>query len=267
MISTSLWLGAISGLTILIGLPFAFLKVASPRLRSFITSFTTGILVFLLVEITSRVMEQIEDLSMSAADGFQTTGDTIFYGALFAAGLFAGLMSLVWFEKRFISKTSDTLDATESAHRLSLMIAIGLGLHNFAEGLAVGQAFGWGNTSLTLLLVTGFALHNATEGFGIVGPLAGHRTSWGFLGLLGLIGGLPTVLGSLLGSIWTIKPVEVFVLAIASGSILYVIGELLHVGKKLKQEMAAASGLLAGFFLAFVAEVVIAIATGGLQQS
>src|SRR5258708_19927320 len=79
------------------------------------------------------------------------------------------------------------------------MIAAGIGLHNFAEGLAIGNSAGNGQLSLAVLLVIGFGAHNATEGFGIVAPLAaaGQRPSWAQLGLLGLIGGRPPALGAI----------------------------------------------------------------------
>src|SRR6202035_4379985 len=84
------------------------------------------------------------------------------------------------------------------ARRLALMIAIGIGLHNFGEGLAIGASAARGAIGLATLLVIGFALHNATEGFGIVAPLAGEagRPSWRFLLLMGLIGGGPTFMGT-----------------------------------------------------------------------
>jgi zinc transporter ZupT len=265
--STPIVLGALSGFTIFLGLPFAFLKSVSARVRGFLTAMSTGILVFLLVEITGKVIDSIEDLSLSAADGFDTLKDTLMYGSIFAAGLFLGLMGLVYFERRFIDSAKDSGDPVKNAHKLSMMIAIGLGLHNFSEGLAIGQAYGWGNSSLAFLLVAGFALHNATEGFGIVGPLSGFPTSWKFLSWMGLIGGGPTVLGSVFGSYWTIKPVEVFFLSVASGSILFIIGELLHLGRKLKDESIAASGLLCGFFLAFLTDLLISISKGGPGHS
>ncbi len=264
---TAIALGAISGVTIFLGLPLAFLKTLSVRVRGFLTAMSTGILVFLLVEITAKVIDSIEDLSLSAAGGFHTLKDTFLYAAIFAVGLFVGLMGLVWFEKVFIRTAKEEVTPVRNAHKLSMMIAIGIGMHNFSEGLAIGQAFGWGNTSLATLLVVGFALHNATEGFGIVGPLAGHPTSWGFLSLMALIGGGPTVIGSWIGSYWTVKPVEVFFLSMASGSILYIVGELLHLGRKLKEETIAASGLLTGFFLAFVTDLLILISSGGVGRS
>lgn len=267
MNTTAILLGALSGFTIFLGLPFAFLKNVNPRLRGFFTAMSTGILVFLLVEITAKVTDSIEDLSLSAADGFKTLPDILLYGGIFAAGLFIGLMGLVWFEQRYIHAAREDLPPAKNAHRLSMMIAIGLGLHNFSEGLAIGQAYGWGNSGLATLLVVGFALHNATEGFGIAAPLSGYPSSWGFLGLAGLIGGGPTMLGSWLGSYWTIKPVEVFFLSMASGSILYIIGELLHLGRKLKDEAVAASGLLIGFFLAFLTDLLILVSSGGVGKS
>ena len=93
------------------------------------------------------------------------------------------------------------LDGLTPGKQLALLIAIGIGVHNFGEGLAIGQAAANDATALAVTLIVGFALHNATEGFGIVGPMSGEgtRPSWTFLALLGLIGGGPTFLGTLLG--------------------------------------------------------------------
>jgi ZIP family zinc transporter len=80
------------------------------------------------------------------------------------------------------------------ARWLAIFIATGIGLHNFSEGLAIGQSAASDQVSLAIVLIIGFGLHNATEGLGICAPLAGdkERPSWAFLGLLGLIGGGPT---------------------------------------------------------------------------
>jgi ZIP family zinc transporter len=91
--------------------------------------------------------------------------------------------------------------AWPAARRMALLIAVGIGLHNFGEGLAIGGSAAKGEIALATVLVMGFALHNATEGFGIVAPLAaaGDRAGWGFLLLMGLIGGGPTFLGTAVG--------------------------------------------------------------------
>src|SRR5207244_9318247 len=91
-----------------------------------------------------------------------------------------------------------------SAARLAVLIATGIGLHNFSEGLAIGQSAAKGEISLAVLLVIGFGLHNSTEGFGIVAPLATEpvRPSWRFLLLLGLTGGGPTFFGTVVGQAW-----------------------------------------------------------------
>ena len=117
------------------------------------------------------------------------------------------------------------------ARWLALFIATGIGLHNFSEGLAIGQAAALNELSLAYVLVIGFGLHNATEGFGIVAPLSGdaEKPSWRFLALLGVIGGLPTFFGTLVGQAWTSTAVSILFLTLAAGSILYVVMELLNV--------------------------------------
>lgn len=92
-----------------------------------------------------------------------------------------------------------------STRSLALMIAIGLGLHNFSEGLAIGQAAATGAIAFATVLIVGFGLHNVTEGFGIAAPMASDsdRPSWSFLGVAGLIGGGPTFLGTIVGYSFT----------------------------------------------------------------
>src|SRR5882724_8809433 len=114
MNTTAVLLGGLAGFTIFLGLPLAFLKSLSTRVRGFLTAMSTGILVFLLVEITAKVIDSIEDLSLSAAGGFHTLRDTVVYGGIFAAGLFAGLMGLVWFEKQYIHSAKGELSPVEN---------------------------------------------------------------------------------------------------------------------------------------------------------
>jgi ZIP family zinc transporter len=150
------------------------------------------------------------------------------------------------------------------ARWLALLIATGIGLHNFSEGLAIGQSAAQDEISLALLLVIGFGLHNATEGFGIVAPLSGSeaRPSWRFLGLLGLIGGGPTFLGTLIGQAYVSEALEIGFLALAAGSILYVVIELMNVNRQLGYKTLVAWALLFGLALGFGTDFVLAVAGG-----
>jgi ZIP family zinc transporter len=145
---------------------------------------------------------------------------------------------------------------------MALLIAIGIGLHNFAEGLAIGQSAAKGDIALATLLVVGFGLHNATEGFGIVAPLAGgdDRPSWGFLAAMGVVGGGPTFVGAALGHGFTSEPVSVAFLTLAAGSILYVVIQLLGVAAKAKRPDLVASGLLLGLLAGFATDAVVTLA-------
>ena len=161
-------------------------------------------------------------------EGGGSWADFAGYAALLAGGVVVGLMSLVYYDRwiklrrqsDFVGPGAAAIDEFASlsllerltpAHRLAFLIAIGIGLHNFAEGLAIGQAGAAGEISLALALVIGFGLHNATEGFAIVGPMSGdaERPSWAFLALLGLIGGGPTFLGTVGGNAWVNEAVSV----------------------------------------------------------
>jgi ZIP family zinc transporter len=148
---------------------------------------------------------------------------------------------------------------------LPMLIAIGIGLHNFAEGLAIGNSAadpGPDGLKLAVLLIVGFGLHNATEGFGIVAPMAatGQRPSWGYLGLLGLIGGGPTFLGTVVGEQFTSDAVSVAFLALAAGSILYVVIELLAVARKTALKELTSYGILLGLVLGFVTDAIVTLA-------
>jgi zinc transporter, ZIP family len=155
------------------------------------------------------------------------------------------------------------LVAMSPSRWLSLFIATGIGLHNFSEGLAIGQSAARDELSLALVLIIGFGLHNATEAFGIVAPLAGDKDppSWRFLGMLGLIGGGPTFVGTLVGQTWASEALSVAFLALAAGSILYVVTELIAICRSFASKELVLTGILVGLVLGFATDFVL-IAAG-----
>jgi len=265
--TTVVLLGFIAGATILLGLPVGRLKSFNSTLRSALSMLAVGILVFLLVEILGDA--SAPTVTALAAPGHTLQG--LGLALLLAVGFAVGFVGLVIFEQRLIRTAVDGGNPL----RLSFMIATGIGLHNLSEGLAIGQSYAQGMGGLALVLVIGFALHNATEGFGIVGPVVqrGGRLSWGTLLLLALIGGGPTFVGTVLGSLWTSSYLSVAVLAMAGGALLYVIKELLAgVRREPKQAIimaAVALGFIVGWGTEFVADrgVAESASHGSIQGS
>jgi zinc transporter, ZIP family len=267
-------LGAVAGSTILLGLPLGRLSSPSLRLKGALSATATGILLFLLYDVIHGGIEPVDKALEGAVDG-GSWGHFFWFAVLFGAGAAVGLMSLVYYDSWMKSKRDQALLGPGAASAaefegtwvgslsasawLSLLIATGIGLHNFSEGLAIGQAGARGAISLALVLIIGFGLHNATEGFGIIAPLSGDsvRPSWGFLGLLGLIGGGPTFVGTLIGQTWVSEELSIVFLGLAAGSILYVVIELINVNRRLATKTLITWCVLAGLFLGFATEFVV----------
>jgi ZIP family zinc transporter len=273
----TLVLGFIAGITILLGLPLGRLRAPRPGLRLFLNAVAIGILTFLLWDVLVQGWQLVDKALSNLHDHSGGLGPVIGYGALFFGGLAAGLMSLVYYERWLdgrgrpqtfgpgamaageLAARRGGLASWPAARRLALLIAVGIGLHNFGEGLAIGGSAATGEISLATVLVIGFALHNATEGFGIVAPLAAHedRPSWGFLLLMGLIAGGPTFLGTAVGRQFTSEAVSVIFLTLAAGSIIYVIVQLLGVARRAERKELLYWGLLLGLAAGFITDMVV----------
>lgn len=270
-----LLLGAIAGFTIFLGLPIGRLNGRSPRLILLLNAITIGVLLFLEWDVLSHAIEPIDTALSTARDG-QEAGWPSFIGlvAVLFAAIAVGLLGLVAYDRWVAARAAaralvadgstrpGPLRLDEPAGRLAFLIAVGIGLHNFSEGLAIGQSAAGGQITLAVVLVVGFGLHNATEGFGITAPLAGQsrRPSWGQLAILGVIGGGPTLIGTLLGGIFVNDLVSLAFLALAAGSILYVVIQLVGVALRIGRGMTLYVGLLAGLFAGFATDFVVTAA-------
>jgi ZIP family zinc transporter len=270
-----LLLGAIAGSTIFIGLPMGRMQSVPVGVKAFMSSTATGILIFLLWDVLSAAVEPVESALTAGRDG-----RFAFLATLLTVGFAVGLLSLavydMWLKRRRNRallgpgaasvaefERERHLHTTLSTSRwLAIFIAIGIGLHNFAEGLAIGQSAAADELSLAIALIVGFGLHNATEGFGIVAPLTGEKEppSWLFLGVLGLIGGAPTFIGTVVGQAWVSEAVSILFLALAAGSILFVVVELIPVCRRMASKELVLSGILLGLFLGFATDFVLVAA-------
>jgi ZIP family zinc transporter len=269
-------LGAIAGATIFLGMPIGRMQMG-PAARAALSAFATGILLFLLWDVLTGAVEPI-----TAALDARHWGRFSWLAALGVAGFAVGLLALVyysdWMKARAGRRATSLvgpgaaaideferrtwLDSLTPGKQLALLIAVGIGVHNFGEGLAIGQAAAASKISLAVTLIIGFGLHNATEGFGICGPIAGEGTkpTWGFLGALGLIGGGPTFLGTVVGQAWASEAASVIFFAVAAGSILYVVQELFAVNRKYGHTKLVMWLVLAGVIAGFATDFVVTAA-------
>jgi ZIP family zinc transporter len=274
-------LGAIAGCTIFLGLPLARMERIGPRARVALAMLSVGILAFLFVEVMQHGFSIVEEPVEEAGAGHAEWGEAIGYTLMFAAGLFAGLVGLTHFERRLGRRgetvpplaggAADALTVSQAegiaafeaasarakALRTGLVIAGAIGLHNFAEGLAIGVSAKGGEIGLATVLIIGFAIHNATEGFGIVGPLGNVRPSWRWLVAAGFIGGAPTFLGSIVGYHVTSPALELAFYALAGGALLYVIGEIWNGVRRLGHRELAMYALFGGIMLGLLTELII----------
>jgi zinc transporter ZupT len=251
------------GLMALIGLYVGIIPVAIgmlwlPWLRGvdarwikFLLAFTIGLLAFLGIE------------ALLEGTDIANTGAQVFGGAalvwLGAAVAFLALAGIdAWLRARRPPK-----EASGLGYRAALLVAVGIGLHNVGEGLAIGSAYAVGSLALGATLVVGFAHHNTTEGLAIVAPVARERNArLGRLLLLGLIAGAPAVVGAWIGASAYQPGLAGFMFGVGAGAIAQVIlqiapqirdgaGKLLH--------PLAIGGLLTGLFVMYVTGLLVSI--------
>jgi ZIP family zinc transporter len=275
-------LGALAGFTIFLGLPVGRMQTLSSRTRVALAMFSVGVLVFLLVDVLAHGFEIAEEAVVELKDGDASFLHAASLTLLLLGGFTLGSAGLGITERRLRARNApppiaggavDTLAVEEprpspvdaaraQALRTGLIVATAIGLHNFAEGLAIGVSAQAGEIGLATVLIIGFALHNTTEGFGIVGPLGDVRPTWRWLVLAGLIGGGPTFVGSMVGYSVTSEPLELAFYALAGGAILYVIGEIWHGMRRFGHRETGLILLACGFAVGVITDLVVVYGGG-----
>ena len=207
-------------------------------------AFTVGLLVYLTIDAT---LEGLELVAENAAFGGSLA---VLLGAFIAYVSLEGIEGMILRGRR--SKSGDRVLSPQT---LAVLIAVGIGLHNLGEGLAIGSAYAVGSLALGASLVIGFAIHNTTEGLAIVTPLAARRPRIRRLALLGLIAGAPAILGALIGATVTQPTLAGLLFGIGAGAVGQVAMKLLPM---LKDETGriltplTAGGIIAGVAVMFV---------------
>jgi zinc transporter, ZIP family len=258
----TLILGAIAGLTIFFGLPFAAMRRVPPAVLSFLNAAAVGVLFFLLFDILRQAGEPLAN----ALHGMQQgggSGQLAVMLSIYVMGFGVGLVGIVFFSHSILMRSKSlAVEGHLSPMALATTIAVGIGLHNFGEGLAIGQSAATGAIQLAVLLIIGFGLHNMTEGFGIAAPLAGSGTpaSLGAIIRLGLIGGGPTFLGTVVGYRFVSPLLSVLFLTLAAGAIIYVIGEMTKAGGRIGFKRVASVGVFVGFMLGLGTDLILSAA-------
>ena len=257
------------GLMALIGLYVGIIPVAIgmlwlPWLRGvdqrwirFLLAFTIGLLAFLGIEAL-----------LEGTDIANTSAQVFGGAALVWLGAAAAFLGLAWVDtwlrgRRAAAKESDGASAASLGYRASLLVAIGIGLHNLGEGLAIGSAYAVGSLALGATLVVGFALHNTTEGLAIVAPVARERAArFGRLALLGLIAGAPAVLGAWIGASAYQPGLAALMFGVGAGAIAQVIVQIapqVRDGAGRVLHPLAISGLLTGLVVMYVTGLLVSI--------
>jgi zinc transporter, ZIP family len=287
-------LGAIAGLTIFIGLPVGRMRTLDTRTRVALAMFCVGILAFIFMDVGSHAEGIIESHLQAFKHGRGSFAAVVGLFAILIVGFVAGSVGITLVERRLRSAwmragrlrlpaiagasaeapavspgqsaalvadapraVTDADDVHTRALQTGLIVAVAIGLHNFAEGLAIGVSAATGAVGLATVLIIGFGAHNATEGFGIVGPLGETRPSWRWLALAGLIAGGPTFLGTIVGYQLSSAPLELLFYALAAGALIYVIGEIWTAMRRYGHRELALALLSAGFLAGVLTDLIV----------
>jgi zinc transporter, ZIP family len=230
---------------------FPFLAAVRTQWMEGLMSFTVGLLAFLGLDALKEAFEVAEQVG------------PIFNGdMLIALGLFGSFLGLVALGQ---PQKGDGGETSPRGLRLAYLIALGIGLHNLGEGLAIGAAYQLGEVALGAFLVLGFTIHNTTEGLAIVAPILRSVPARRHFLLLGVLAGVPTIAGTWLGGLTYSVPMSVLFLAIGAGAIFQVIYEVVRYQAREKPVLQVLTmphhlaGLMAGFLVMYLTGFLVAV--------
>lgn len=238
-------LGSVTGIIpVYLGLGVALmtLKVLNRGRDAFLIGLSVGILLYLFFDAMHEAVEL-------------TGARDILSWAIFPASLFVGLVA-------FEQQGTRLAGGAGAPLFLPYTIAVGMGLHNLGEGLAIGASYAQGQWALSGMLAAGFVLHNGMEGFGIVGPSGSHSPSLKDIILLGLLAGGPTCMGTLISGYGVSPYLSVAFYTLAAGSLLYAIISLVALAYTSAQGLHAAFGIFLGMSLAHLTGQLLTLLIG-----
>lgn len=222
------------------------LRTLGKTWMTFLMALTTGLLIYLGLDTLNEALEQAAELPAT----YQGIG-------LIGIGAVATYMLLE------LVDNPKSADRSESSHRMNIAwrIALGIGIHNLGEGLAIGAAYNVGEIALGTFLVVGFIIQNITEGLGIIAPILKDRPTVGQLALLGLVGGAPAIVGAWIGGYTPSPFLAVLFLAVGTGAIFQVAVEIGRFIQKDTEKQPLPgyvfSGVLVGMLMLWVTGIFI----------
>ena len=241
------YVGIIPVMIGLLWLPF--IKRISKSKYHFFLAITVGLLLFLGIDATEEALEVSKE---TLADSFNGV-------LLVATVVLLSFLALYYVSERLVQNTN--LSRMTKPVAVALMVSIGIGLHNFGEGLAIGAAIGLGQVALSTFLIVGFAIHNTTEGIAIASPLAKGKLMIRLLAGLGILAGAPAIFGAWVGGFVYSPFTAIIFLSIGAGAIFQVIVILIRwlqdEGDKKLSSAAVVSGLAVGMLVMYLTSILI----------
>ena len=241
------YVGIIPVMIGLLWLPF--IKRISKAKYNFFLAITVGLLLFLGIDAIEEAVEVSDEFLAGSFNG----------ALLVATVVILSFLGLYYSGNKLVERTKSSPYSKPVA--LGLMIAIGIGLHNFGEGLAIGAAVGLGEIAFSTFLIVGFALHNTSEGFAIAAPMAKGKPMIGKLFGLGLIAGAPAIFGAWVGGFWFSPFTAIVFLSIGAGAIFQVIVAILRwireEGDKSLSSASVAAGVAIGMLVMYLTSILV----------